>query len=77
MSIFLFKKNYFKKKKYKLVYMVNTYNLVNPCIKGQFNSEIKAKNSLEAAKQLYNNMSEHFNNNVPKFYFSIQKEKRF
>ena len=28
--------------------MVNTYNLVNPCIKGQFNSEIKAKNSVES-----------------------------
>ena len=55
--------------------MVNTYNLVNPCIKGQFKSEIKAKNSLEAAKQLYNDMSQHFNNNVPKFYFSIQKGK--
>lgn len=55
--------------------MVNTYNLVNPCIKGQFKSEIKAKNSLEAAKKLYNDMSEHFNNNVPKFFFSIQKGK--
>lgn len=55
--------------------MVNTYNLVNPCIKGQFKSGIKAKNSLEAAKKLYNGMSEHFNNNVPKFYFSIQKGK--
>ena len=74
MSIFI-KKNYLKKKKYTLIYMVNTYNLVNPCIKGQFKSEVKAKNSLEAAKQLYNDMSEHFNNNVPKFYFSIQKGK--
>ena len=72
MSIFILK-NYLKKKKYNLIYMVNTYNLVNPCIKGQFKSEIKAKNSLEAAKKMYNNMSEHFNNNVPKFFFSIQK----
>ena len=55
--------------------MVNSYNLVNPYIKGKFNSQVKAKNSLEAGKMLYNALAEHFNNNVPKFYFSIQKGK--
>ena len=53
--------------------MVNTYRLVNPYIKGEFNSKIKAKNSAEAAKTFYRDLSEHFNNNVPKFYFTIQK----
>ena len=53
--------------------MVNSYVLVNPSITGQFKSEIKAKNSIEAAQKFYKNLSEHFNNSVPKFYFSIHK----
>ena len=53
--------------------MVNTYVLVNPHIEGSFDKEIKAKNSIEAAKLIYNNLSEHFNNNIPKFLFTIQK----
>lgn len=53
--------------------MVNTYVLVNPHIEGKFQSKIKAKNSLEAAHILYKNLSEHFNNSVPKFHFSVQK----
>jgi hypothetical protein len=53
--------------------MVNTYILVNPHIEGDFKSKIKAKNSNEAANIFYKNLSEHFNNSVPKFHFSIQK----
>ena len=53
--------------------MTNTYRLVNPYIKGEFKSSVKAKNSTEAAKKIYKNLSEHFNNNLPKFYFSIFK----
>ena len=53
--------------------MVNTYLLVNPHIEGNFNSKIKAKNSNEAANIFYKNLSEHFNNSVPKFHFTIQK----
>jgi hypothetical protein len=53
--------------------MVNTYKLVNPQIKGTMKTKVKSPNSIEAAKELYNNLSEHFNNNIPKFYFTIQK----
>ena len=53
--------------------MVNTYVLVNPYIQGSFEKQIKAKNSIEAGRSLYNSLSEHFNNNVPKFLFTIQK----
>jgi len=53
--------------------MVNSYVLVNPHIEGKFKSKIKAKNSTEAANIFYKNLSEHFNNFVPKFHFSIQK----
>lgn len=53
--------------------MVNSYLLVNPHIEGKFDSKIKARNSQEAANMFYKNLSEHFNNSVPKFNFSIQK----
>lgn len=53
--------------------MVNSYVLVNPHIEGNFKSKIKAKNSTEAANIFYKNLSEHFNNSVPKFHFTIQK----
>ena len=53
--------------------MTNTYRLVNPYIKGKMNTSIKSKNSHDAAKSLYNSLSEHFNNNVPEFHFTIQK----
>ena len=53
--------------------MVNSYILVNPHIEGNFNSKIKAKNSNEASNIFYKNLSEHFNNSVPSFHFTIQK----
>ena len=53
--------------------MSNSYILVNPHVEGSLKKQIKAKNSLEAAKSLYKNLSEHFNNSIPKFYFTIQK----
>jgi hypothetical protein len=53
--------------------MSNNYVLVNPHIQGDFNTTAKKKNSVEAARYFYKNLSEHFNNAVPKFYFTIQK----
>jgi hypothetical protein len=53
--------------------MANTYCLVNPHIEGEIDTKIKSNNSLKAAKVFYKNLSQHFNNNIPKFYFSIQK----
>jgi hypothetical protein len=53
--------------------MSNKYKLVNPYIRGEFETKVSAKNSVDAAKMFYKNLSEHFNNNVPKFYFTIQK----
>jgi hypothetical protein len=49
------------------------YQLVNPQIKGSLETTVKAENSLKAAKKIYQALSEHFNNNVPAFYFTIQK----
>jgi hypothetical protein len=53
--------------------MVNTYQLVNPQIEGKFKNKIKSQNSKEAANAFYKGLSEHFNNSVPTFYFTIQK----
>jgi hypothetical protein len=53
--------------------MSNSYVLVNPYVQGEFNNTINAKNSVEAAREFYKGLSEHFNNAVPKFYFTIQK----
>lgn len=53
--------------------MSNSYRLINPHIKGDMKTKVKAKNSVEAAKIIYTNLSEHFNNNLPKFNFTIQK----
>ena len=53
--------------------MVNSYVLVNPHIEGAFNRKIKAQNSREASNSFYKSLSEHFNNSVPAFHFSIQK----
>ena len=52
--------------------MANTYVLVNPHINGSVETKIKADNSLQAAKKAYKNVSKHFNNNIPKFYFTLQ-----
>ena len=53
--------------------MSNTYVLVNPHVQGDFKTTITAKNSVEAGRIFYKGLSEHFNNAVPKFYFTIQK----
>ena len=55
--------------------MTSTYKLVNPYIIGDTKKTIKAKNSYIAAKQLYENLSEHFNNSVPVFNITIMKGK--
>lgn len=52
---------------------LNTYRLVNPYIVGDMQTEVKARNSVNAAKELYKNLSEHVNNNIPEFHITIQK----
>ena len=53
--------------------MVNNYNLVNPYVRGKIETSIKAKNSNDAASIIYTNLSDHFNNSIPAFYFTLQK----
>lgn len=53
--------------------MTNNYVLVNPYVQGEFKNNTKAPNSIEAGKHFYKGLSEHFNNAVPTFHFTIQK----
>jgi len=50
-----------------------SYQLVNPQIKGSLETNVTADNSIKAARKIYEGLSEHFNNNVPIFHFTIQK----
>tara|TARA_B100000424_G_C22940060_1_gene500267 strand:- start:942 stop:1520 length:579 start_codon:yes stop_codon:yes gene_type:complete len=51
------------------------YTLVNPIIQGTMKTQFSGKNSLEAANKAYAKLSENFNNNIPKFYFTLQEMK--
>lgn len=53
--------------------MPNTYVLRNPFLQGTIDTKIKAQNANAAAKEFYSNISEHFNNSVPSFKFTLQK----
>ena len=48
------------------------YDLVNPCILGQFNSTYETKTSLDAAKQFWNELTPHITNNLPEMYITLQ-----
>lgn len=56
-----------------LIYIMKSYKLVNPQIRGTLNTEFKASNSLKAADYAYQSLSKHFSNNIPNFYFTLQK----
>ena len=49
-----------------------TYRLINPLIDGTVNPIIKASNSFNAGKKMYNRISDFFTNKVDNFYMSIQ-----
>jgi hypothetical protein len=50
------------------------FKLVNPLLKGDIDTSFSGENSLEAANKAYQNISQYFNNNVPKFYFTLEDE---
>merc|ERR1711916_322350 len=53
-------------------YMSEFY-LVNPIVGGSLKTKFKAKNYLEAANKAYTTLSDNFSNNIPEFYFTLQK----
>ncbi len=48
------------------------YDLVNPCILGQFSTTYEAGTPLEAATQFWGDLSTHITNNVPEMYITLQ-----
>ncbi len=49
------------------------YNLVNPHVEGKFDCACNGKTPSDAAANLWERLSEHLNNNIPQFGFTIQK----
>lgn len=50
----------------------NAYQLINPYIEGSLNTVVRASNSFNAGKKLYNNISTYFTNQVDDFYMTVQ-----
>ena len=48
------------------------YELLNPCILGQFVSTYDTQTSLEAATQFWNDLTPHITNNLPEMYITLQ-----
>ncbi len=51
---------------------MKSFKLVNPLIIGQFNTEYKAENGLEAISQFWNDLGKHVTNNVPHIYVTLK-----
>jgi hypothetical protein len=50
------------------------YELVNPCILGQFSSVYESGTSLEAAKQFWSDLTPHLTNNLPQIYITVKEQ---
>ena len=53
---------------------MKSFKLVNPLILGQFNTEYKAENGLDAVGQFWNDLSTHVTNNMPALYITLRDE---
>lgn len=54
---------------------MKSFKLVNPLIIGQFNTEYKSENGLQAVEQFWNDLGTHITNNVPHIYVTLKDEK--
>lgn len=52
---------------------MSEFYLVNPIIGGSLKTKFKADNFLDAANKAYTSLSDNFSNNIPEFYFTLQK----
>jgi hypothetical protein len=50
------------------------FKLVNPSLKGDIETTFTGGSHLEAANSAYGNLSQYFNNYIPKFYFTLEDE---
>jgi hypothetical protein len=52
------------------------YRLINPLVQGEFQTNIKAASSNEAAQKYWNELSRYFTNNIDNFAFTLQRGGR-
>jgi hypothetical protein len=50
------------------------YELVNPCILGQFNTSYETPKAIDAAKQFWNDLSPHLTNNIPQIAITLKDD---
>jgi len=50
----------------------NAYRLLNPYIEGSVDTVVRAKNSFNAGKKMYNTISNYFTNHLEDFYMTVQ-----
>lgn len=50
------------------------YELVNPCILGQFNTTYEAPKAIDAAKQFWNDLTPHLTNNIPQIAITLKDQ---
>lgn len=48
------------------------YELINPCILGQFNTTYETPKAIDAAKQFWNDLSPHLTNNIPQMAITLK-----
>jgi hypothetical protein len=53
---------------------MSSFKLINPSIQGNVKNTVSAENSLDAAKQIWTNLSKYFTNDVPAFAFTIENQ---
>ena len=51
---------------------MSKFTLINPAIVGTVNISSNAINDITAAREIWNNISQHINNNIPLFYFTLR-----
>jgi hypothetical protein len=50
------------------------FKLINPLIKGDMETTFTGGSSIEVANKAYQNLSQYFNNYIPKFYFTLEDQ---
>jgi hypothetical protein len=53
---------------------MSNFKLINPKLQGDIKTTVSAGNSLDAAKQIWTNLSKYFTNDVPTFAFTIENQ---
>jgi hypothetical protein len=53
---------------------MSSYKLINPSVQGNIKNTVRADEPIDAAKQVWSNLSKYFTNDVPAFAFTIENQ---